>query len=50
MKIKKEEIILNLLISLNQGDCGYSVNRLEKAIEQYDQLVEQGIITEGEEQ
>lgn len=42
----KEEIIYELLISLNNGNNGYSNHRLMYAIEQYDQLVNAGIIKE----
>jgi hypothetical protein len=42
----KEEIIFELLKSLNQGNSGYVDGRIDKAIEQYDDLVSEGIIVE----
>lgn len=42
----KEEIIFELLKSLNQGNIGYAETRVDKAIEQYKQLVRKGIIVE----
>ena len=44
--VKKEEIIMQLLISLNQGNCGYIQDRVRYAIEQYNKLVSQKIIDE----
>lgn len=47
--MKKEKIILELLKSLNMGDSGYiypTTNRIDYAIEQYNILVEKGIIKE----
>ena len=43
----KEEIILQLVCSLNAGDSGYINDRVRYAIEQYQQMVERGIIKEG---
>ena len=40
----REEIILQLLISLNQGNCSYANQRVDIAIEQYNQLVEKSVI------
>ena len=40
----KEEIIYELLISLNQGNCGYSGDRVQEAIDQYQKMVRVGII------
>ena len=34
----KEEVIFNLLLSLNASGAGYPENRLQKAIEQYEQM------------
>ena len=42
----KEEIILQLVCSLNAGDSGYINDRVRYAIEQYEQLVKKGIIKE----
>ena len=42
----KEELIINLLISLNKGDCGTIADRPYYAIEQYERLVKKGIIVE----
>ena len=42
----KEEIIFELLLSLNKGNSGYIDDRIYKAIEQYDYLVSEGIIVE----
>ena len=44
----KEEIILNLLFTLNKGNCGTIADRPYYAIEQYNRLVAKGIITEDE--
>lgn len=44
----KEEIILQLVRSLNAGDSGYINDRARYAIEQYEQLVKKGIIKEEE--
>lgn len=43
---EKEEIIYELLLSLNNGNTYYATERVGLAIEQYDELVKQGIITE----
>lgn len=40
----KEEIIYELLISLNRGNSGYAYERVQKAIDQYQKLVSAGII------
>lgn len=40
----KEEIILYLLLSLNEGNCGYISDRVGYAIKQYEKLVKKGII------
>ena len=37
--MNREEIIMQLLISLNQGDSGYIDERVKYATEQYDKLV-----------
>lgn len=42
----KEEIIFELLKSLNQGNNGYASSRLFHAIDQYNQLVKECIIVE----
>ena len=42
----KEEIIYELLLSLNNGDSGYIDRRVDYAIQQYEQLVKAGIIKE----
>jgi hypothetical protein len=39
----KEEIIYELLISLNQGNCGYIDCRVDYAIRQYEQLIDKVI-------
>ena len=44
--IEKEDIIFELLLSLNRGNSGYAVERVDTAIRQYKQLVEKGIIDE----
>jgi len=38
------KIILEILYSLNQGNTGYSQDRVNVAIQQYNQLVEHEII------
>lgn len=43
----REDIIYELLLSLNQGNSGYINNRVQYAIEQYEELVSKGIIKEG---
>lgn len=42
----KEEIILKLVLSLNAGDSYYVNQRVDIAIEQYNMLVDKGIIVE----
>ena len=42
----KANIILNLVLSLNRGDCGTIADRPYYAIEQYERLVKKGIIKE----
>lgn len=42
----KAEVILDLVISLNRGNSGYIDERVQYAIEQYDKLVESGVIKE----
>jgi hypothetical protein len=42
----KEEIILKLVCSLNAGDSYYVDKRVVVAIEQYNMLVDKGIIVE----
>lgn len=42
----KEEIIYELLLSLNHGCDGYSARRVDYAIEQYEQLIQKGIVRE----
>lgn len=44
--MNREEIIMQLLISLNQGNSGYINERVRYAIEQYDKLVKEKILTE----
>ena len=44
--MKKEDIILTLLTSLNAGNSGYVQERVRYAIAQYNELVEKGIIKE----
>ena len=46
LKKTKEEIIYELLLSLNRGNSGYIDGRPRCAIEQYEQLVKNGIIKE----
>lgn len=45
----KEEIVLQLVCSLNAGNSGYICERVHHAIGQYAQLVEKGIIKEDKE-
>lgn len=40
----RSQIILQLLCSLNQGNTGYSTDRVDVAIQQYNQLVDKDII------
>lgn len=42
----REEIIYELLLSLNNGDTAYYSERIEYAILQYNQLVRKGIVSE----
>ncbi len=42
----KEEIIFELLLSLNKGDCRYAEDRVGIALSQYEDLVEEDIIKE----
>lgn len=42
----KEEIILKLVCSLNTGSCGYVDDRVRWAIDQYNQMVKAGVVTE----
>lgn len=42
----KEEIIYELLLSLNNGNTGCADNRVEFAIAQYDSLIKNGIVNE----
>ncbi len=44
--MNKSEIIIQLLLSLNRGNTGSSCFRVGTAIEQYQELVDKGIITE----
>ena len=43
----KEEIIYELVLSLNQGNCRYAEDRVEIAMAQYAELVEERIIVES---
>ena len=45
-KQTKADIILDLLMSLNRGDCGTIADRPYYAIEQYNRLVKSGVIAE----
>lgn len=42
----KAKIIIDLVCSLNKGNSGYIDERVRYAIEQYNKLVEAGIIVE----
>ena len=42
----KEEIIYELVLSLNQGNCRYAEDRVEIAMAQYEELVEEEIVKE----
>jgi hypothetical protein len=44
----KEEIILQLVLSLNRGNSGGAYDRVSYALRQYEQMVEYGIIKKGE--
>lgn len=43
----KEEIVYELVLSLNKGDSYYVNQRVDVALEQYNKLVEKGIIKEA---
>jgi hypothetical protein len=43
---EREEIIYELLLSLNNGNSCYTNERVSLAMEQYDELVKNGIVTE----
>ncbi len=45
----KAEVILDLVLSMNKGNSGYSNDRVADACYQYQQLVRAGIIEEEEE-
>ena len=45
----KEEIILQLVLSLNRGNCGGAYDRVSYAIAQYERLVAAGVIKENKE-
>lgn len=40
----REEIVYELLISLNHGNSSYVQDRVRLAIDQYDELVQRGIV------
>lgn len=42
----KEEIIYELVLSLNKGDSYYVNQRVDVALEQYNKLVEKGVVKE----
>lgn len=42
----KEEIIYELLLSINRGNTGYCADRVDLAITQYNYLVQKNIIIE----
>lgn len=42
----REEIIYELVMSLNKGNCGYSLDRIDTAIRQYNEFVRCGVIKE----
>lgn len=42
----KEEIVYELVLSLNKGDSYYVNQRVDVALEQYNKLVEKGIVKE----
>ena len=44
----KEEIILQLVLSLNRGDSGGAYDRVNIAVNQYEKMVARGIIKEEE--
>ena len=43
---EREEVIYELLLSLNNGNTGHSSARVELAINQYNDLIKNNIITE----
>lgn len=45
----KEEIILQLVLSLNRGNSGGVFDRVRYAIDQYEELVKYGVIKENTE-
>ena len=45
----KQQIILDILKSMNMGNCSYSGDRVREAVLQYNKLVERGILSEEEE-
>ena len=47
-KLTKADIILDLVMSMNRGNSGYISERPRYTIEQYQQLVNAGIIEEEE--
>ena len=47
-KLTKADIILDLVLSLNRGNCGAIADRPSYAIEQYRRLVYAGVIIEEE--
>lgn len=42
----KEEIIYEMVLSLNQGNCRYAEDRVEIAMAQYEELVKEEIVKE----
>ena len=46
----RAEVILELVISMNRGNCGYINERVRYACEQYNELVKRSIIEEEEEE
>lgn len=42
----REEIIYELVLSLNKGNCSYSGDRVEMAIRQYNEFVRCGVVKE----
>jgi hypothetical protein len=45
----KQQIIIDILKSMNMGNVSYSIDRVYEAIKQYEKLVERGILPEEEE-
>lgn len=45
----REEIIYELLLSLNQGDSGYYDERVGIAISQYNALIHKGVLPDEDE-